>query len=98
MGTYTHMAPEVIRGWYSPACDVWSCGIMLYYLLVGYNPFRGKTKEDTLENIVSKEVSFKGIAEFKQVRAGHRTPTTSKTSSSNSSIKTSQPDSPPGKP
>lgn len=45
IGTWTHMAPEVIKGLYSTACDVWSCGIMLYYLLAGYNPFRGKTKE-----------------------------------------------------
>jgi len=39
------MAPEIIQGVYSTACDVWSSAIMLYCLLGGYNPFRGKNKE-----------------------------------------------------
>ena len=54
IGTWTHMAPEVIKGWYSPACDVWSCGIVLYYLIAGYNPFRSKTKEETFKLIQTK--------------------------------------------
>lgn len=40
IGTYTYMAPEVLKGLYSPKCDVWSTGIMLCTLLCGENPFK----------------------------------------------------------
>jgi calcium-dependent protein kinase len=48
IGTYTHMAPEVIDGIYSTKCDVWSCGIIFHILLSGISPFRGVSRGDTL--------------------------------------------------
>lgn len=38
-GNIWYMAPEACRGQWSPVCDVWSCGIMVYYMLTGTFPF-----------------------------------------------------------
>jgi len=36
------MAPEVVeKKFYNEKCDVWSLGIILYYLLTGSRPFEG---------------------------------------------------------
>ena len=45
VGTICYMPPEAFEGWYSPATDIWSCGVMFYTLITGKNPFRGKTVE-----------------------------------------------------
>mmetsp|Transcript_70417 Transcript_70417/g.126947 ORF Transcript_70417/g.126947 Transcript_70417/m.126947 type:complete len:589 (-) Transcript_70417:79-1845(-) len=38
-GTGSHMAPEVFERKYNESCDLWSVGIMLYWLLSGELPF-----------------------------------------------------------
>jgi calcium-dependent protein kinase len=35
IGTERYMAPEVLRGKYSYEADVFSCGVVMYYLLTG---------------------------------------------------------------
>lgn len=44
IGTYTYMAPEVLKGVYSSKCDLWSTGIMLCTMLCGENPFKRQSK------------------------------------------------------
>ena len=41
-GTPIYMAPEIWRGEsYSEKVDIWSIGIVMYYLLSGEHPFNG---------------------------------------------------------
>ena len=60
IGTYTHMAPEVLRGIYSTKGDIWSAGIALCVLATGHNPFKKSNKEQTFESILKSNLSFDG--------------------------------------
>ncbi|KAJ5072745.1 ovarian-specific serine/threonine-protein kinase lok-related [Anaeramoeba ignava] len=63
-GTVHYLAPEVIqdaqRGGYSKSCDIWSCGVILYYLLSGDLPFRDQNDEHmpTTTRIVKGKYTF----------------------------------------
>jgi len=51
VGTPYYVAPQVLQGKYDKACDLWSCGVILYMMLVGYPPFRGKTEQEVLQKV-----------------------------------------------
>lgn len=48
VGTVSYMAPEIFSGYYSCMSDVWSCGIIICMLLIGYNPFKRKRQNQTI--------------------------------------------------
>lgn len=59
VGTPSYVAPEVIRNVpYGPPADVWSCGIMLYYMLSGERPFVGDTREDIKRAVLGGHLKF----------------------------------------
>nr|AML79540.1 putative LOV domain-containing protein [Hedwigia ciliata] len=59
VGTEEYIAPEIILGQgHSSAVDWWTLGILLYEMLFGRTPFRGKNRQQTFVNVVDKELSF----------------------------------------
>jgi len=58
VGTLTYMAPEVLEKQYDCNCDLWSCGVLLFKILSGREPFAGKSDEETREKIATGKVTF----------------------------------------
>jgi calcium-dependent protein kinase len=48
VGTTSYVAPQVLQRHYNTKCDLWSCGIIMYILLCGHPPFRGKVQQEIL--------------------------------------------------
>ncbi|VVA20817.1 PREDICTED: LOV domain-containing [Prunus dulcis] len=61
VGTEEYIAPEIITGaGHTSAVDWWALGILIYEMLYGYTPFRGKTRQKTFANILHKDLKFPG--------------------------------------
>ncbi|KAF8406774.1 hypothetical protein HHK36_008866 [Tetracentron sinense] len=59
VGTEEYIAPEIITGaGHSSAVDWWALGILLYEMLYGRTPFRGKNRQRTFANILHKDLTF----------------------------------------
>ncbi|XP_071694029.1 phototropin-2 [Rutidosis leptorrhynchoides] len=59
VGTEEYIAPEIITGaGHSSAIDWWAVGILLYEMLYGRTPFRGKNRQKTFANILHKDLTF----------------------------------------
>lgn len=54
------MAPELLKGntESSAAIDVWSLGIILHGLVLGFLPFRSSSKEDLRKMIIEQEIKL----------------------------------------
>mmetsp|Transcript_32443 Transcript_32443/g.31843 ORF Transcript_32443/g.31843 Transcript_32443/m.31843 type:complete len:199 (+) Transcript_32443:438-1034(+) len=51
-GTPIYMAPEILKGQkYDARADLWSLGTILYELLVGSPPFKGKSLAELVEKV-----------------------------------------------
>ena len=59
IGTPSYVSPEVINGEnYSYECDIWSLGVLMFFLLSGKLPFDGITPNDIFNSIKNKKISF----------------------------------------
>eukprot|EP00483_Globobulimina_turgida_P013445 UN13469 len=62
-GTPQYVAPEIItKNEYNYKCDIWSLGIILYILLVGYQPFKANCVTLLYKEIIRGNYHFKSKA------------------------------------
>ncbi|CAD8062115.1 unnamed protein product [Paramecium sonneborni] len=53
-----YLAPEVIQQQqYSPASDIWACGVLLYEIWTRSRPFQGDNIKETKENIIKCKIT-----------------------------------------
>lgn len=46
-GTMTYIAPQALKGVLTEKSDLWSSGVLMYILLTGISPFKGKNQSQT---------------------------------------------------
>jgi len=66
IGTVVYNSPEVMAGNYNKTCDIWSCGVIMYYLLSGRLPFDGETEEEITNKILEAKFEF-DVEHFKNI-------------------------------
>ena len=59
VGSPYFMAPEVLNERYNSKCDVWSLGILFYFLISGIPPFYSDSIPELFKLILNSEPSFK---------------------------------------
>ncbi|MEO1369100.1 MAG: serine/threonine-protein kinase, partial [Acidobacteriota bacterium] len=53
-GTPGYLPPECFEGAdYTPSSDLWAFGVVLWEMIVGYNPFRGKSLRNTVSRTMT---------------------------------------------
>lgn len=57
-GTAYYIAPEVLKGDYTVKCDIWSMGVVLYIMMCGRPPFKGKTNPEIINSVLKGEYNF----------------------------------------
>jgi calcium-dependent protein kinase len=57
-GTLAYVAPEVLDKSYTSKCDLWSLGVVIFILLVGYMPFAGSERHQ-VEMIKQAKCTFR---------------------------------------
>lgn len=57
-GTALYMAPEVFKRDVTVKCDVWSAGVVMYFLLTGCLPFTGTSLEEVQQKATHQEPNY----------------------------------------
>jgi len=60
VGTIYTMAPEVLHGYYTAKCDIWSIGVITFMLLSSQMPFYGRKRRHIVEQILNAQFDFRG--------------------------------------
>ena len=63
VGTRYYIAPEVLTNslkgvGYNKSCDMWSIGVISYFLLTGHNPLPQQMADKPLQEIVINKIPF----------------------------------------
>ncbi|KAA8528110.1 hypothetical protein F0562_035021 [Nyssa sinensis] len=62
VGTDEYVSPEMVRGdGHEFAVDWWALGILMYEMMYGKTPFRGKNRKETFRNVLMKRPEFIGV-------------------------------------
>eukprot|EP01066_Platyproteum_vivax_P010453 Platyproteum_vivax@DN4675_c0_g1_i1.p1 len=59
-GSLYYVSPDTLSQNYTNACDMWSLGVIVYMLLVGYPPFYGDTEDIVMDQIMAANFSVEG--------------------------------------
>ncbi|ETB57755.1 CAMK/CDPK protein kinase [Plasmodium yoelii 17X] len=60
-GTVLYMAPEVFKKKFTIKCDIWSAGVIMYFLFTKSLPFTGNTYEEVKKNIFNNEPDYQSL-------------------------------------
>ncbi len=52
-------APDILKNNFNEKADIWSCGVIMYYLLSGELPFKGENESETYDKIINGKYFFK---------------------------------------
>ncbi|KAJ3381009.1 serine/threonine protein kinase, AGC [Lobulomyces angularis] len=59
VGTEEYISPEVIRGQgHTSAVDWWTLGILIFEMLFGTTPFKGRNRNATFHNVLHNDIIF----------------------------------------
>ena len=62
VGTPSYISPEILNGLeYDYKCDIWSLGILMYFLLSGATPFNGNNPREIYDKIKKENLNFNSI-------------------------------------
>jgi calcium-dependent protein kinase len=53
-----YCAPEIFKNEYTDKLDIWSTGVVLYFMLVGALPFDGTSNEEVIANIKKGDIKY----------------------------------------
>lgn len=58
VGTLYYVSPDVLKGDYGIECDLWSFGVVLYFMLSGVPPFTGNTPSEVYAKVLRGQYAF----------------------------------------